>query len=81
MFRNHRTLEEEKVGSSQKITPYESYSTNINIDNIDNIENNTPSIINQNNAINSSTIKTESNNGKNSFKRSFDGSLNNKKEE
>ena len=81
MFRNHRTLEEEKVESSQKITPYESYSTNINIDNIDNIENNTPSIINQNNAINSSTIKTESNNGKNSFKRSFDGSLNNKKEE
>ena len=81
MFRNHRTLEEEKVESSQKIIPYENYSTNINIDNIDNIENNTQSIINQNNVINSSTIKTESNIGKNSFKRSFDGSLNNKKEE
>ena len=81
MFRNHRTLEEEKVGSSQKIIPYESYSTNINIDNLDNIENNTQSTINQINVINSSTIQTDSNIGKNPFKRSFDGSLNNKKEE
>lgn len=78
MFRNRRTLEEEKVESSQKIIPYESYSTNINIDNL---ENNVQSIINPNNELNSSTIKTESNIGKNSFKRSFDGNLNNKKEE
>ena len=53
MFKNHRTIEEEKVDISENIIPYSNTSNNTNY----NLTNDIQSIMSNNNEINSSEIK------------------------